>query len=593
MGMIRGLTGHVADLTVAVPAPTSPSPLSAAAPPEDIDLKRMAQWAMNYLIRTPRKELNYEPVFQCNPMQCPPTPGGHDVVVPCDTDARMDWEWYYMREVSGSEAGREIEAAFHKRMLDYVQEDGTVLAHPGCYNEGDIHKIYSKEECAYHVWGATKILHSLAEDFRRTGSRQSRDIARKIMLRLKKLAIYPTPDTCYFPAGMGAMNPDGTPVPNNWNRMPAPVIEPLINYYLVFGDEEALAFAKAYAKGIMTGAQPDGIKIRADGDIDGGHSHVTMHALWGIAHLGVVTGEAPYTTFAKQSWDFMLSLGTGAGWFPAMPGGWATDETCLCSDMMSNATMIARGGHPEYFDFVERYLRNRISPCQFIVTPEFEAEYRQVNHAAGEDMIQQGLRELAKFQGGIRSYCGLNDLENTLIGGTYTGLAGCCAPEGMRAIYTTWSHVIDWCPESKLGPAGVYVNMSFNRDSQWGQVVSFMPQEGRLTVKAAVRDTFFLRPPHWAPRGQVKAFVGAEAIPVQWSGDYVRFSHAEPCVELTIVYPLMSFTQEVGGIWKEMAANVDLRYEWLGNMVISADPPAEKSPIFSNEVRVLPNPPEL
>ncbi|MCJ7739482.1 MAG: hypothetical protein MUQ10_19585 [Anaerolineae bacterium] len=163
----------------------------------------------------------------------------------------------------------------------------------------------------------------------------------------------------------------------------------------------------------------------------------------------------------------------------------------------------------------------------------------------------------------------------------------------MRAIYTTWSHVIDWYPESSLGPAGVYVNMSFSRDSQWGQVVSFVPREGRLTVKTAVKDTFFLRPPHWAPRGQVKAFVGAEAIPVQWSGDYVRFSHVEPCVELTIVYPLMRFTQEVGGIWKEMAPNVDLRYEWLGNMVISADPPAEKSPIFSNEVRVLPNPPEL
>ena len=33
-------------------------------------------------------------------------------------------------------AGKDIEAAFHKRMLAYVREDGTVLSHPGCYNEG-------------------------------------------------------------------------------------------------------------------------------------------------------------------------------------------------------------------------------------------------------------------------------------------------------------------------------------------------------------------------------------------------------------------------------------------------------------------------
>ena len=58
-------------------------------------------------------------------------------------------------------------------MLDCVQNHGTVLVHPGCYNEGDIHRIYNKGEYAYHVWGATKIVLSLTEDFRRTGSHHS------------------------------------------------------------------------------------------------------------------------------------------------------------------------------------------------------------------------------------------------------------------------------------------------------------------------------------------------------------------------------------------------------------------------------------
>jgi hypothetical protein len=39
--------------------------------------------------------------------------------------------------------------------------------------------------------------------------------------------------------------------------LPAPLVEPLVNYYLATGDKESLAFAKAYAEGIMTGAQPD------------------------------------------------------------------------------------------------------------------------------------------------------------------------------------------------------------------------------------------------------------------------------------------------------------------------------------------------
>ena len=588
---IKGLTGIVYDVTVRVPAPTSIQPLSALARIEDADLRRMAQWGMNYLIRSPRKEFGYEPVFQANPMNCPPIPAGHDVVVACDTDARMDWEWYYMREVSGSPAGKDVEAAFHKRMLAYVQEDGTVLAPPGCYNEGDVNKVYTEKDNVYHVWGATKILLSLAEDFRRTGNEQSKRTARKIMLRLKKLAVYPRPDVCYFRGGMGAVNQDGTPVPNGWNRQPAPLVEPLINYFLACGDPEAIEFAKAYAEGIMTGAQPDGIKIKPDGDIDNGHSHATMHALWGIAHLGLVTGDERYTQFAKRSWDFMLSRGTGAGWFPALPGGYRTDETCLTSDMMSNAAMIARAGHPEYFDYVERYLRNRISPSQFVAGPEFDAEYRKTNSKASEENVRQGLEDAKKLQGGIRSYCGITDLENSVLKGSYHILAGCCAPEGLRAIYTTWANVIDRYAESKLGPAGVYVNLSFNRDSKWGQVVSFLPATGRSTVRAGVPDTFFLRPPHWAPRDQVTAFVGSQPVPVKWSGDYVRFSDAKVGDELTITYPLMHFFHEAGGTWKNFAPSLKVTYEWLGNAVIGVDPPPEKTPVFSLKPRILPPPP--
>jgi hypothetical protein len=588
---VKGLTGTVRDVAVKVPTPKEIEAASSAKRSVDIDLRRMAQWGMNYLIFSPRKELGYEPVFQATPMNCPPIPSGHDVVVACDTDARMNWEWYYMREISQSKAGVEVEAAFHKRMLAYVRDDGTVLAHPGAYNEGDIDKVYTEKDYVYHVWGATKILHALAEDFRRTGNTQSKETARKIMLRLKKLAVYPRPGVCYFPAGMGAMQQDGTPVPNSWNRMPAPVVEPLINYYLACDDQEALEFAKAYAEGIMTGAQPDGIKIKADGDLDNGHSHATMHALWGIAHLGVVTGEERYTEFAKRSWDFMLGRGTGAGWFPAMPGGHPTDETCLTSDMMSNAAMIARAGHPEYFDYVERYLRNRIAPCQFIVTPEFEAEYKKVNAQAGEEKVRQGLKDAKTLQGGIRSYCGLNDLENSLLKGTYHVMAGCCAPEGLRAIYTTWSNVIDRYPASKLGPAGVYVNMSFDRDSKWGRVVSFVPDAGRLTVKAAVEDAFFLRPPHWAPRGQVAAFVGSKTVHVKWSGDYVRFENVKIGDELTIAYPLLSFKHEAGGTWKNIVPTSNVTYEWLGNTVVAVDPPAEKTPIFSLRPSPLPPPP--
>ena len=66
---INGLTGTVTNVVVAVPAADRIHTLADSHVPQDLDLKRMAEWAMNYLIETPRKQLNYEPVFQCHPLR--------------------------------------------------------------------------------------------------------------------------------------------------------------------------------------------------------------------------------------------------------------------------------------------------------------------------------------------------------------------------------------------------------------------------------------------------------------------------------------------------------------------------------------------
>lgn len=592
---ILGLTGRVSEVTTAVPAAAEVKLLSASQTPADVDLTQMAEWALHYLTETPRKELGYEPVFQCHPLQCPPVPEGQDPVVACDTDARMDWEWYYMRDITGSTRGADVEAAFHKRIREYIDPDGKVWSHPGCFNEGDIKAKYEKTDFVIHIWGATKILKSLSEDYVRTKSPESQELARKVMLALKTIATWDERGRCWIRCGMGALKADGSVVPNGWNRQPAPIVEPLITYWLATGDPDGLEFAKAYAEGMMNNLQPDGVRFEQGGkEIAGGfpfgaHSHATMHAVWGVAHLGVATGELRYVEFAKNVWDALLLRGTGTGWFPAGPDN--CNETCCVSDMMSVAALIAQSGRPEYFDYTERYMRNYISNLQFFVTPEFEAHYRTRNKAASEEQLQNGLVELRKFQGGIIGGSGLNDWENELLGGA-SGyeMFGCCAPEGMRAIHTAWVNTIDRYENSPLGPAGVYVNQSFSRDSSWGRVVSFMPEAGRLTVKAAVKDAFFLRPPHWAPREEVRAFMGEERIPASWSGDYVRFD-AKPGDELSITYPLIEFTHEVEGLWKATAPQLQVSFRWLGNMVVSTTPAAKGTPLFARTVRVLPPPP--
>ena len=585
---ILGLPGKIGGVSVLVPARDAIPSGDKVSESNDLDLKRIAEWALNYLIRTPRSELGYEPVFQCNPLGCPPVPEGQDPVVACDTDARMDWEWYYMRDITGSTRGREVEAAFHKRIREYIDPEGRVWSHPGCFNEGNTTAKYEKKDFVIHIWGATKILQSLSEDYSRTRNPESKALARKVMLALKKIATWDGSGRCWMQCGMGALRGDGSIVPNGWNAQPAPLVEPLVTYWQATQDAEGLEFARGYAEGIINNLQPGGIRFQSGGAFNG-HSHATMHAVWGIAHLGLVTGDRPYLDFAKRAWDWMLTRGTGTGWFPAGPDD--CNETCCVSDMISIAVLLGRAGHAEYYDYAERYFRNHIAPQQFIVTPEFSAYYRRKNQSAGEDKIEKGLAELSKFQGGIIGGSGLNDFENELLGGA-SGfrMFGCCAPEGMRAIYTVWMNTIERWPISAAGPAGIYVNMGFSRESPWGQVVSFMPEESRLSIRAAVEDNFFVRPPHWAPRGKVRAFIGTKSVPVDWAGDYVRIP-AKPGDELTISYPLIEFTHQTSGLWKGRP-NLQLTYKWRGNMVMSVDPPAKATPLFTGKPKRLPPPPQ-
>jgi len=156
---------------------------------QDVDLAGRALWAMNYLLRTPRPELNYEPHFECHNLEFPPTLSGHDATVPGDTDCRMDWEFYYMRDLCGTDAGLDIEAAFHRRILGYLGDDGLSWVRPGHYMESTPDAAVPQEKVA-STWATAKTLVSLSEAYKRSGEKATFDLARKVFLALKGLATW-------------------------------------------------------------------------------------------------------------------------------------------------------------------------------------------------------------------------------------------------------------------------------------------------------------------------------------------------------------------------------------------------------------------
>jgi len=90
---------------------------------KDVNLKTMAQKAMNYFLHTPRPEFNYACRFHNNLLKFPPGSQGEDLVAHGDTDVRMESVLPGLRKLSGMTENFTVDEGLHRRIMSYVKED--------------------------------------------------------------------------------------------------------------------------------------------------------------------------------------------------------------------------------------------------------------------------------------------------------------------------------------------------------------------------------------------------------------------------------------------------------------------------------------
>lgn len=605
-----GIRGDLKELT-SIPAASTPEKTSS---PDEIDIIGMAEWALNYLEHNPVKEFNYQARFHCYPLGLPPMPPGPDHVAVGDTECRIDWEFWYMREITGRTEQSETEQGLRKHLLDYVKDDGFAWCTMGACEE-----TKSADEVtpglAIMPWTTGKIIWSLCEDYERTGNRNALDLAAKMAHALTGLATWDT-GRAYHEGGTGAWQ--NGKVIQNWgqNNFPADGLH-LMRYYLTSGDEEILRYIIAFADGFIAELQPNrGIaRIAPDGS-HRGHAHLTMHVVWGVAWLGEVIAHPRYVEFARRVYESQRKRGYDTGWFSA--AYWDTGvqklcETCATSDMMSTAACLARAGYSEYWDHVERYVRNYIRQAQFFITPDFETYYRGLYPGRDED-VDKAIKSLRDVEGGFCGIVGPNDMTNWIWGPNANNVSGCCSPEGIRAVYTAWKNTVIEKPDRIL------VNMSLPVVTSAATVTTGLPQKGRVTVTPHKAKDVYVRPPVWAPRNEVRAFHGTKEITLEWRSDYLYFARPDIGREITVTYPIVCFHQHLGLniladpesdtqeaektsaiVNAEMAKSrlsqrIDvseasvITFKWWGNCVVGTEPVGPCLPSFCGPGRPLPVP---
>ena len=395
------------------------------------------------------------------------------------------------------------------------------------------------------------------------------DRARQLILGLRSLASWDG-GRAYYPGGMGGWR-DGKWLFTGCSNLYPCILDPIVGYLEARPDKEIMDFAVAFAEGMIAGLQENlgPNRILDDGSFGGINSHLHMRAVYGVARLGALTKNTRYLDWARKVYGWLITQGTDWGWFPESPGT-PNSETCATGDMVALAACLARAGYSRYWDDVERFVRNYCREAQFVPTPEYEALYRSIHTDASKSAA--GLRLAGDFKGGFVARLA----PNSLTIGNIMSMMGCCPPEAMRALAVAWRNVVTENAD------GVFVNLGFDRDAAQARVVSGAPSTGRLTVIARKAATYYVRPPAWAARDEVRAFRGGHRVRTVWKGEYIVFDGVRSDEQLTVGWPLIGFKQTV------TAGGAKFTYDWLGNTVVGVDPPGKGLPLFTRWAKVGP-----
>jgi Beta-L-arabinofuranosidase, GH127 len=444
------------------------------------------------------------------------------------------------------------------------------------------------------AYTSQRVLSAMTIYYLRDGNPMWRDAGQKMIDRLVKLAVYKD-DYAYYPDGM--LEPNATY--GSVTEMPigarsvewggnGRLIQGLSQFYLATGYEPSIQLAAKLTKYLAVYSQsytPDGAWLISDVEKSwlksfdltnlrqGGHS---THAIGAYCMLeyGLAVHDREANNYARGIFEWARANSVPrTGFFPEfLVPGYHTCETCIVADQITLAVKLSAGGIGDYWDDVDRWVRNQFTEQQLTSTDwVYQMAERQPRKPVQPNETADRVAE--RNVGAFAGWAAPNDFTRRYLGYESTFMH-CCMGNGTRAMYYTWEHILEQKPDE------LRVHLLLNRASAWADIYSHVPYQGKVEVK--LKKSFpdlVLRVPEWIETGssQVKATRGGAPLRLTWEGRYVRTGPVNQGDVVTLTFPIA--TQTV----KEMIAGTEYTLEIKGNTVVSISPGGENGPLYRRE----------
>jgi hypothetical protein len=285
-----------------------------------------------------------------------------------------------------------------------------------------------------------------------------------------------------------------------------------------------------------------------------GHFHANMTTLHALLDLAIAQDNEWLKQFVREGYDHAIRNGVvRVGWFPmwTVPEKYRRNknfhmeaEGCGVADMVILAVKLIDAGRGDYWDDVDYIVRNRLAAAQF-------SDVERMRKSSGcttpecDEIIE---RSLGAFSVSRAAYA-------------HPVQWGCCTPNGTYALYYAWHGITRF--ENDVAT----VNLFLNRASEWMDVHSYLPYEGKVVLKNKKARAALVRIPAWVAIDEVKSSVDAKDVNPARAGRYLVFQDLKPRADITLNFPLVESTG------RYFIHNKEFAVTFRGSTVIDIDPP--------------------
>jgi hypothetical protein len=511
-----------------------------ASVPDTLDLQEQARLAINALTRCTNPDSNYEVYFYGNSGRNPPV-----MFRPMGLTYGKFWESLgLMRHLTGSTFNDQVDQCWREIFLGMFQDDTPLITGPDarllCWaaNNADFEKNPCWQELAEEAVGCISSAMTHHDDF------------------------------CYL--GIGTMNTGWEATFEGWT------LQGMTGVYSITGSPAARQLADELARYLKDHAQifdTNGSFLARHPSEQGPalHFHHNGNAMVALSEYALATRDPEFAAFVQKGYEYGLSVGWPlVGFFPEYIKDWPDPrpyidcETCCTVDMIMLAINLSKLGQGDYWDDVDRYVRNQFTEMQMKSgdwIDQIAANYPITPVEAGEDGDHIAERVIGSFAG----WASANDF---IASEGEPFISACCTGNGSRAIYYVWENMLEFA-NGQLS-----IHLLLNRASPWADVNSYVPYQGQVDVVMKTACNVEIRIPEWVKHGEVSCFVNNIPRELVFRGRYAQVGSVENGNLVSMIFPISERTV------KTTIAGVSYTLIIKGNDVVFIDPPGKFQPFY-------------